>query len=283
MNTSDIPSFTMRALSLVLSSAFAAVGAFVGVTIYQKFYVNNRNFHGIDSSDIDSIITTLRDCEMKRKKQYRPKRIILIRHGQSLGQVEESTYRTMPDNQVPLTEQGISQAENCGQALKNIIGNETVKFWVSPYRRSRMTFEGISKAFSKDKISYREEPRIREQDWGNFQDPKAIKLSQIERFNFGSFYYRFHAGESGADVYDRVSSFLESLFRDFEVDQSMSNVVLVSHGLTCRLFLMRFFHWSVEKFQRTWNLKNCQIVIMEKQEDGFYKLMTPLEENPKDS
>ena len=35
-----------------------------------------------------------------------------------------------------------------------------------------------------------------------------------ERRQFGSFYYRFPlGGESGADVYDRVSNFMESLYR----------------------------------------------------------------------
>ena len=38
-----------------------------------------------------------------------------------------------------------------------------------------------------------------------------------ERREFGSFYYRFPEGESGADVYDRVTDFLGSLNREFKV------------------------------------------------------------------
>ena len=47
--------------------------------------------------------------------------------------------------------------------------------------------------------------------------------------------------------------------------QPYENYVLVSHGLTCRLFLMRYFQWSVDTFHALWNLQNCQIVTMELQ------------------
>jgi broad specificity phosphatase PhoE len=174
---------------------------------------------------------------------------------------------------------GKEQATQCGEKLKELIGDEKVKFWVSPYLRARMTFKNIAKAFAPDQIEYREEPRLREQDWGNFQNPDEMVKYKQRRLDFGIFYYRLPQGESGADVYDRVSTFLESLFRDFEYTGSAPNVVLVTHGITCRLFLMRFFHWPVDRFQRTWNLENCQIVILDKQEDGSYELTTPLKED----
>jgi broad specificity phosphatase PhoE len=50
---------------------------------------------------------------------------------------------------------------------------------------------------------------------------------------------------SGADVYDRVSMFLDSLYRDMRKGHCGENVVIVSHGLFCRLFLTRFYHWKV--------------------------------------
>ena len=50
---------------------------------------------------------------------------------------------------------------------------------------------------------------------------------------------------SGADVYDRVSTFLETLYRDMEKGGCGENAIIVSHGLFCRLFLMRYYHWKV--------------------------------------
>ena len=46
------------------------------------------------------------------------------------------------------------------------------------------------------------------------QDKEKMQKNKDERARFGRFYYRFPQGESGADVYDRVSTWLESLFRE---------------------------------------------------------------------
>jgi broad specificity phosphatase PhoE len=97
------------------------------------------------------------------------------------------------------------QAFEAGKKLKEMIGNDSVRFWVSPYKRTKMTLEEILRSFDQ-RVSVREEPRIREQDWGNFQNPELIQQLQKHRKKFGIFYFRFPEGESGADVYDRVSS-----------------------------------------------------------------------------
>jgi hypothetical protein len=74
-------------------------------------------------------------------KLNRPKNIILIRHGESIANIDLSVYTHTPDNQIPLTENGKEQAEHASKKLKEIIGNDTVKFFVSPYLRGRQTFD----------------------------------------------------------------------------------------------------------------------------------------------
>lgn len=76
-------------------------------------------------------------------------------------------------------------------------------------------------------------------------------------------------GESGADVLDRISSFFVTLFRFFQESDDCgpdTTVIIVSHGLTSRLFLSRFFHWSVETFEETLNLPNAGYVQMDRAE-----------------
>ncbi|MCP4351656.1 MAG: histidine phosphatase family protein [Desulfobacterales bacterium] len=53
--------------------------------------------------------------------------------------------------------------------------------------------------------------------------------------------------------------------------------LIITHGVLLRLFLMRWFHWSVEEFENLKNPKNCQIVVMEKQDDDSFKLISELE------
>ncbi|CAM9774843.1 unnamed protein product, partial [Heterosigma akashiwo] len=77
-------------------------------------------------------------------------------------------------------------------------------------------------------------------------------------------------GESGADVYDRASSFMESMFRgmDSVTRERRENVIIISHGLFMRLFLMRFLYWTVKEFESVWNPQNCDIWVLSRQEDG---------------
>ena len=93
-----------------------------------------------------------------------------------------------------------------------------------------------------------------------------------ERQRFGRFFYRFpNGGESGADVYDRMTIFEDHLVRDIETGRFPENcsVVIVTHGLTLRLFLMRWFHWSVEDLESVFNPPHCVPIILEKCKSGI--------------
>ena len=106
--------------------------------------------------------------------------------------------------------------------------DDKIQFFTSPYRRTRETTNAILKTLTSDdpeqgpspfprhKITVYEEPRLREQDFGNFQ-PCSAEMERMwqERADYGHFYYRIPNGESAADAYDRVSGFNESLWRQF--------------------------------------------------------------------
>jgi broad specificity phosphatase PhoE len=207
----------------------------------------------------------------------KPKRIILIRHGQSLGNIDESIYATLPDYKLPLTDEGEKQASACGKKLRNITENETCFFYVSPLWRTRETYNQIIKSFEVVSTDKREDPRIREQEWGFLKDEDECDRINKERDDYGPFYYRIPNGESAADVYDRVSDFYGTLHRDFDKDDFPENCVVVTHGMTIRLFLMKWFHLVVEDFDNLKNPKNCAIIILEKEEDEKYKLISKLE------
>ena len=142
------------------------------------------------------------------RKRYRPKRIILVRHGQSVGNIDSTLYGTIPDSQISLTERGFAQGAACGLQIRRLVGNETTRFYYSPYLRARQTLLAILDAFQNTgEVALVAEPRLREQDFGNFQDPEGMATVFRERQKFGRFYYRFPNGEAGTDVYDRMSDF----------------------------------------------------------------------------
>lgn len=226
-----------------------------------------------------------------------PNKVVLVRHGQSMGNIDEKLYSTTPDNAMPLTRLGFEQARVCGKNLKaRILGeNETVHFIVSPYVRTVETFHGIVSAWCdpaefahiRDRdlrlkawysrllelgLTWHEDPRIREQDFGNYQDHEKIKEAKKERVRFGTFYYRFAHGESASDVYDRISTFLDSLWRSFDMNKSQ-NYVLVTHGISIRVLLARYFRYTIDQFNLLRNPRNCEMVALSHDGRGKLRLL----------
>eukprot|EP00933_Yihiella_yeosuensis_P069312 TRINITY_DN75712_c0_g1_i1.p1 TRINITY_DN75712_c0_g1~~TRINITY_DN75712_c0_g1_i1.p1 ORF type:complete len:168 (-),score=23.22 TRINITY_DN75712_c0_g1_i1:70-573(-) len=111
----------------------------------------------------------------------------------------------------------------------------------------------------------RQDVRMREQEYGNYDSPEIEKLHEEKR-RFGPFYYRFSNGESPADCYDRASSFLETLYRSWE-DNACENQVMVGHGMMILITIMRMFKYEVEEFITFESLKNCEFIVCERRSD----------------
>ena len=100
---------------------------------------------------------------MDKQRHDRPNRIILVRHGESQGNVNRSLYTTTPDSQVQLTARGFEQGLASGEQLRGIVGDESVSFLYSPYMRTRQTLLGILHAWRGRRVDFYAEPRLREQ------------------------------------------------------------------------------------------------------------------------
>ena len=198
----------------------------------------------------------------RRVRIQRPERIILVRHGQSEGNTDRTAYSSTPDSQIVLTERGWAQGVVAGLQIRKLVGDESVRFFYSPYMRARQTLLAILQAFDTRTVQMSAEPRLREQDFGNFQDPAGMDQQMKERQQFGRFYFRFPNGEAGTDVFDRMASFITYLFRTMgekgtwetpegaKNKQTASNYVLVTHGLLMRIFCMCYLRWTVTEFEQ---------------------------------
>ncbi len=184
-------------------------------------------------------------------------RIILLRHAESLGNVDELAYCRIPDHALPLTARGEEQARAAGPRVRELLGESPVAVYVSPYVRTQRTLELLELGdLVVRKVA---EPRLREQDWGNLQDPVEQEIQKLKRHEFGHFFYRLAHGESGADVDDRVAAFLAELkLRITEEPSHPGTVLLVTHGLTMRLLCRRIFSWSVDLFESLSNPGQCE-------------------------
>lgn len=208
------------------------------------------------------------------------KRIFLIRHGESEGNIgltkKDGNYK--PDPIIELTEKGIEQAKDAGRHLKTYIDENHIDLnnsalWVSPYIRTRQTAKYINDILN---INTRyEDPRIVEQDFGNFDSIDMCKWEETDKASYvtnqaryynptARFFAKTSNGEAPSDVYNRVSTFIETIFRD-----DFENLFIVTHGITMRVFLIRWFHYPVEWFYEEPNPNNCCVRLIEKEDDKY--------------
>lgn len=257
------------------AAAWAAAGALVG--LYRAGAVGDALTTAASAAQYALLMHT---------RRQRPSRIILVRHGESLGNVDKRVYETLADSRLPLTPRGVAQARAAGGRLRALIGGETVFCFVSPYVRAAQTLAEMVDAAGLSPASYRVryDPRLREQDFGNLQQVDTMRDLMATRKEVGRFFFRFPNGESGADVYDRVTSFLSSVFRVMDKVRSApphhrryDNILIVSHGLTMRIICMRFLHWGVEQLEDVWNPDNGEVWVLERHPDtARYVLSSPV-------
>ena len=76
--------------------------------------------------------------------------------------------RQVPDHALHLTDLGRRQAVAAGETVRRLIRGNVVVY-ASPYVRAREMVAGM--ALGVEEAAVRYEPRLREQDWANFQDP----------------------------------------------------------------------------------------------------------------
>nr|CAJ2479931.1 unnamed protein product [Leishmania braziliensis] len=260
------------------------------------------------------------------------KRIILIRNGRSEANEDVSTYVQTPDWRIPLVEEGKREAIAAGRALSELIGDDPVYFYYSPYIRSRQSLRYVLQGFdaarlsglshsqewweeesagivsaagaeeplmpnsattpaneagilpalamtssststnvtfpdtpcclhrdpslvlnsgtSNNIIGVREDVRLRDGDIGRYTSVDELMHHLVERERYGRFFYRFPFGESGADVCDRITSFLDAFQRERVEFPMDTNVVIITHGLTMRMFIKRWFYLTVDTFHK---------------------------------
>lgn len=203
-------------------------------------------------------------------------KIFLVRHGESMQNTKENETLLLPDNKVYLTEKGKQEAIDAGMFLKKYIEENNIDLdkttlFVSPYTRTRQTASIINEIINIEDV--KEDITLIEQRYGLFSDNplEECKKKYPDQFSYydncykndGKFYARLPQGESPFDVALRTRQFIETLFRDYK--SGKENFIIVSHGTTIRSFLLSFFHYSPEWFNKEPNMLNCSIRLVEKE------------------
>ncbi|MCW2541568.1 MAG: histidine phosphatase family protein [Frankiales bacterium] len=152
--------------------------------------------------------------------------LILLRHGESTGNVareaaEAEGLQQIPlecrDADIPLSELGIRQARAAGKRLRTAVGDlDRVQIWSSPYVRARQTAEYAAEEAGLRTI-VRLDERLRDRELGILDTFTSLGIRSkfpeeaARRASLGKFYYRPPGGESWADIALRLRSALPAL------------------------------------------------------------------------
>jgi 2,3-bisphosphoglycerate-dependent phosphoglycerate mutase len=233
-----------------------------------------------------------------------PWRIILVRHGESEANVQKDLYKRMADHAIPLTEEGHRQARVAGEHVKNCLeramgkdrkkgfdddfrpstGRPHVRLWSSPYQRTRETAEHI-KDVCRDLITdSRENVMLAEQQFGLFEGLSASEIrEQLPReyhhyakaIKFGGRYWaRIPMGESRFDVCRRVHEAFGTFHRDRD-HNAVRYLVVVTHGVTLRAFVMMWRHLTPEWMEDEPNPQNCCVRCVAGHDRYFFNGFAP--------
>ena len=232
-----------------------------------------------------ALMRWLFDRQLEMEWEAMPERILLLRHGEAEHNVHGAELLLAdcpdrkPDNLCELTRVGQSQARAAGQRIAEILGEGSeISVVVSPFERAQQTLYCVQQMLGRGKVRVRRvhiDPRVREQEFGNFQVAEDMPRHKQTANEVGRFYYRRPTGESGADVYDRAASFWDSLLGgSFNVQDLFRRrragpddaLLVVTHGLTMRLLMMRYFNWSPQTFDAVYNPGNCDFWVLVKDE-----------------
>jgi NAD+ kinase len=200
--------------------------------------------------------------------------LVLVRHGESEGNLARARSKRQDNSDFTaefmarhsslyrLTDRGRMQAQAAGEWIRENVGGEFDRYYVSEYVRAKETagLLGLPEA------EWLSENRVRERDMGQLdsisEEEKrrlfALELAHKER---EPYYWRPVGGESIDDVVGRVRNILDSLHRE----ESEGKVIIVCHGEVMRAFRVAIERMSTTRFHELDKARpfgytyNCQI------------------------
>lgn len=205
-------------------------------------------------------------------------RILLVRHGESAGNVDKKIHLSVADHAIPLSERGHDQAEESAIFVDNFFGSKpwdcfgarNPRLWESPYKRTVQTADHFEKKVAI--LDRREHILLAEQQFGLFDglSDEELRLqyprehahyTKCEEFE-GRFWARMPLGESRFDVCQRVHQAFGTFRRDCE-RHGIRDIIVVAHGTTIRAFVMMWLHKPVSWFEEEPNPKNASVRLIE--------------------
>jgi len=226
-----------------------------------------------------------------------PAALVLVRHGESLGNVANAAAYaakadrldlTVNDPSVELSDLGVRQAQALGKRVGDLAEDEQPDVvLVSPYVRAHQTADHILATAGLEGLPRHTDERLRDREQGlldrmTWHGVRAHYPEEAERrAHLGKFWYRPPGGESWADVAQRVRDVL----RDLRLDHAGRHLLVVSHDVP--ILMHRYVLEALtpeEAVGLSGQVRNCALTVYRGRAHGMdlevFNDVTPVEEDP---
>ena len=179
-------------------------------------------------------------------------KLIIVRHCKTYLN-EENREQGITD--LPLSEEGIKQAQILALALKN---EKVEVIYTSQFKRAIQTAEAINKFHN---VPLLKEKILNEMSYGIFEGMTINEIKEkyaelFEEWHKDEFNFKFPEGESLSIIKNRLNQCLPSIASE------KKNIMIVAHGEVSRVILGILLNWSNEKIIST-KLRNGSVTILE--------------------
>lgn len=215
--------------------------------------------------------------------------LVLVRHGESVGNVVQRKHREGKRLKIPrsflnqhtwqwrLTEQGVKQAIIAGEWIRKNIGTRFGRYYASSYIRAQETAGHLALADANWYLN----AYLGERNWGILDrftpEQRSKKFAQdFKAKEINVFYWSPPRGESMLDLCLRVDRVLDTLHREC----GGKKVIIVCHGEVMWAFRIRLERMTVHQYLEINesedprdHIHNCQVIQYTRRDPKTGQLM----------
>lgn len=187
-------------------------------------------------------------------------KIILIRHGQTLWNVER---KIQGHSNVGLAPEGIAQAK---LLAKNFPIENISAIYSSDLIRAKVTAEIVAERFN---LSVQTEKNLREANWGDWEGKKLSEIEKFDPINYERFFRNPEEVQiANAETFAQLKARAFSALKKIIAAHPDENIVIVAHGAINRTILCSILEiplknlWSLSQFNTAVNIFRY--------DDGFF-------------
>ena len=186
---------------------------------------------------------------------------ILIRHGESTANKDETVRQYTAECDIPLTVEGIAQSVEVAKRIQPLVQTSPITVILSPYLRAKQTFHHINQQLQANISEISEDVRLRELDYGKLHARTDEQHDECKReiVRKGSvYYYQYPDGESYTTLQTRLATLNNEILGEWrERDYPDQIILMIAHAHVLAAWDVLLMKKDIKEVN--YKMSNCQV------------------------